>query len=45
MEIIKSLNFKTHDEVERFGIENEISGEYIKQKETSIAKYNKKSSI
>ena len=43
LEIIKALNFQTHDEVERFGIEFDIegaiSGTYIKQKETSIAKH------
>lgn len=43
LEIIKALRFQTHDEVERFGIEFEIeaviSGTYIKQKETSIAKH------
>ncbi len=43
IEIVNSLNLKTHDEVERLGIEfnieNEISGEYIKRKETSIVKY------
>lgn len=43
LEIIKALNFQTHDEVERFciefGIESVISGTYIKQKETSIAKH------
>jgi len=41
--IVKALNFRTHDEVERFGIEfdleDTISGRYLKAKETSIAKY------
>ncbi len=43
LEVIKAVNFQTHDEVERFGIEFDmeaaISGTYIKQKETSIAKH------
>lgn len=43
MELIKTLNFRTHDEVERFGlefnIENAITGTYVKEKETSIVKY------
>ena len=43
LEIIKALNFRTYDEVERFGIEFDIedviSGRYLKEKETSIAKY------
>ncbi len=43
LEISKALNLKTHDNVERFSIEFDIEdailGEYIKQKETSIAKY------
>lgn len=43
LEIIKALNFKTNDEVERFSIEfdieDAISGRYLKEKETSIAKY------
>ena len=43
LEIVKALNFQTHDEVERFGIEFNIEDAifetYIKQKETSIAKY------
>jgi hypothetical protein len=42
-EIVKSLNLKTHDEVERFslefGLDSHVSGRYIKEKETSIAKY------
>jgi hypothetical protein len=43
LELIKALNFKTHDEIERFVFELEmdgvVQGEYIKQKETSISKY------
>ncbi|PKI06712.1 hypothetical protein CXF78_09015 [Shewanella sp. 11B5] len=43
LELIKALNFRTHDEVERFVFELEmdgvVKGEYIKQKETSISKY------
>ena len=43
LEIVRALKFYTHDEIERFGIEleieNAISGTYIKQKETSIAKF------
>ena len=43
LEIVKAMNFQTHDEVERFSLEldldGEISGAYLKEKETSIAKY------
>jgi len=43
LEIVKALNFRTHDEVGRFsiefGLEEAISGTYIKEKETSIAKH------
>jgi hypothetical protein len=43
LEIVKALNFQTHDEVERFSIEfdleDAISGTYLKEKETSIAKH------
>lgn len=43
LEIIKALNFRTYDEVDRFslelGIDNVISGNYLKEKETSIAKH------
>jgi hypothetical protein len=43
IETVNALNFQTHDEVERFGIEfdleSAISGSSIKQKETSIVKY------
>lgn len=43
LEIVKALNFRTHDEVGRFGIEfgleEAISGMYLKEKETSIAKH------
>ncbi len=43
LEIVKALNFQTHDEVERFSIEfdieDAISGRYVKEKVTSIAKY------
>lgn len=43
IEMINALNFQTHDEIERFGLEfnleGVISGSYVKQKETSIAKY------
>lgn len=43
LELIKALNFRTHDEIERFAFELEmdgvVQGEYIKQKETSISKY------
>lgn len=43
IELVKALDFRTHDEVERFsvefGFENVISGSYIKEKETSIVKY------
>lgn len=43
LELIKALNFSTHDEIERFAFELEldgvVQGEYIKQKETSISKY------
>lgn len=43
LELVKALNFKTHDEADRFsiefGLENVISGTYLKEKETSIAKY------
>lgn len=42
-EIVKGLSLKTHDEVERFclefGLEEVVSGQYIKEKETSIAKH------
>jgi hypothetical protein len=41
--LVNTLNFRTHDEVERFSIEFElesvISGQWIKEKETSIMKY------
>ncbi|WP_077343064.1 hypothetical protein [Pseudocolwellia agarivorans] len=41
--LVNALNFRTHDEVERFSIEFElesvISGQWIKEKETSITKY------
>jgi hypothetical protein len=43
IELIKAINFQTHDEVERFGlefnIEDAITGTYLKQKETSIVKH------
>lgn len=43
LELIKALNFRTHDEIERFvfelGMDGVVQGEYIKQKETSISKY------
>ncbi len=43
LEMIKALNFQTHDEIERFslefGLESVIFGTYVKEKETSIAKY------
>ncbi len=43
LELVKALNFRTHNEVEQFciefGIEEAISGTYIKEKETSIAKH------
>jgi len=43
LELINSLNFKTHDTVERFVIEFDleqvVSGQWIKEKETSISKY------
>ena len=43
LEIVKALNFQTHDEVNRFCIEFDleeaISGKYLKEKETSIAKH------
>jgi hypothetical protein len=43
IELIKGLNFRTHDEIERFGlefnIENTITGTYVKEKETSLVKY------
>lgn len=43
LEIAKCNNFKTHDEIDRFALTFELSphikGEYLKQKETSIAKY------
>lgn len=43
LEIVKVLNFQTHDAVERFSIEfdieDAISGTYLKEKETSIAKH------
>lgn len=43
LELIKALNFKTNDEIERFvfelGMDGVVQGEYIKQKETSISKY------
>jgi hypothetical protein len=43
IEIVNALNFQTHDEVERFGIEfnleTVISCSYINQKETAIIKY------
>lgn len=41
--LVKALNLKTHNDVEEFAIkydlENEISGQYMKEKETSISKY------
>lgn len=41
--LVKALNFKTHNEVEEFAIkydiEDEVSGQYLKEKETSISKY------
>ena len=43
LELVKAINFQTHNEVEQFciefGIEEAISGTYIKEKETAIAKY------
>jgi len=43
LEIVKALNLKTHDEVERFSfafsLDDVVSGRWIKEKETSIAKY------
>lgn len=43
LEIVEALNLKTYDEVDRFGLEfsldDVISGRYLKEKETSIAKY------
>ncbi len=43
IELIQALNFWTHAEVERFGlefnIEDSITGTYVKEKETSIVKY------
>jgi hypothetical protein len=43
LEIVKALNFQTHDEVDRFtiefGLEETISGTYLKEKETSVAKH------
>jgi hypothetical protein len=39
LELIKALNFCTHDEVDRFaiefGLEEAISGRYLKENETS----------
>ena len=43
LKLVEALNFRTHDEVERFALELEleaiVSGEWIKQKETSISKH------
>jgi len=43
LELVKAMNFQTHNEVEQFsiefGIENVISGKYIKEKQTAIAKH------
>ncbi|MEA1972521.1 MAG: hypothetical protein U9N34_04400 [Candidatus Cloacimonadota bacterium] len=43
LQIVKAVNLSTHNEVDEFAItydlENVISGQYIKEKETSIAKY------
>ncbi|MWJ29490.1 hypothetical protein GPM19_15015 [Halomonas sp. ZH2S] len=43
IELVKSLKLKTHNEVEelaiKFDFESAISGQYIKEKETSIVKY------
>jgi hypothetical protein len=43
LETVNALNFRTHDEVDRFSIEfcleGAISGTYVKEKETSIARY------
>ena len=43
IELVNALNFQTHDAVERFGlefnIEEEITGRWVKEKETSIIKY------
>ncbi|OEU66354.1 MAG: hypothetical protein BA863_16075 [Desulfovibrio sp. S3730MH75] len=43
LEIAKSLNFQTHDEVERFDLEFGLgvasAGPYLKQKETAVAKH------
>jgi hypothetical protein len=42
-EIVKALDFQTHDQINRFGIEFEIehviSGTYVKEKETSIVRH------
>lgn len=41
--LVEALNFKTHDKIERFALELEleaiVSGQWIKEKETSISKY------
>lgn len=42
--LVDALNFRTHDEVERFCVEFEIehviaNSSYVKQKETAISKY------
>lgn len=43
LELVKALNFKTYDDITRFclefGIEDEISGKYLKEKQTSISAY------
>ncbi len=43
LELVKVINFQTHNEVEQFciefDIEDAISGTYIKEKETAIAKH------
>jgi hypothetical protein len=43
LEIVKSLGFSTYDEIHRFnlefGIEQIISGRYLKERKTSIASY------
>lgn len=43
LQIVKAVHLNTHNEVEEFaiiyGLENVLSGQYIKEKETSIAKY------
>lgn len=43
LEIVKALNFRTYDEVDRFSLEfaleDVISGRYLKERETSIAKH------